>query len=95
MRRPSFDTARHFVHDKRRGTGEQASKQPTRRRARRRVIGLGNTLLRDDGVGIYAARLLAERLAAVADVDVVETETAGFTLLELMEDASRSSSSML
>jgi hydrogenase maturation protease len=54
---------------------------------RTRIIGLGNTLLSDDGVGIYAARELRKRLAAagLADtVDVVETETAGFGLMELL-----------
>lgn len=52
-----------------------------------RVIGLGNTILSDDGVGIYAARELRKRLAdaGLADrVDVVETETAGFGLMELL-----------
>lgn len=52
-----------------------------------RIIGLGNTILSDDGVGIYAARELRKRLVAagLADrVDVVETETAGFGLMELL-----------
>ena len=49
---------------------------------RTRVIGLGNTILTDDGVGVYAARELARRLPAGADVDVIETEVAGFDLLE-------------
>jgi len=54
---------------------------------RTRIIGLGNTLLTDDGVGIYAARELRKRLAdaGLADtVDIVETETAGFGLMELL-----------
>jgi hydrogenase maturation protease len=45
-----------------------------------RVIGLGNSILSDDGVGIYAARDVARR----CDVDVVETEVGGFALMELM-----------
>jgi hydrogenase maturation protease len=50
-----------------------------------RVIGLGNTLLTDDGVGIYAARELRQHLGERHDdVDVVESEVAGFALLELM-----------
>ncbi len=53
-------------------------------RPRARVIGLGNTILSDDGVGVYAARELALRLADDPDVDVVESEVAGFALLELM-----------
>jgi hydrogenase maturation protease len=50
-----------------------------------RIIGLGNSILTDDGVGIYAARELGRRLAeAGSDVDIVESEVAGFALLELM-----------
>ena len=52
---------------------------------RTRVIGLGNTILTDDGVGIYAAREVRRRLdGQFPDVDVVESEVAGFALLELM-----------
>ena len=52
---------------------------------RTRVIGLGNTLLTDDGVGVYAAREIRRRLdGQFPDVDVVESEVAGFALLELM-----------
>jgi hydrogenase maturation protease len=46
-----------------------------------RIIGLGNTILSDDGVGIYAARELRK---FNLDTDIVETETAGFALLELL-----------
>ena len=52
-----------------------------------RVIGLGNSILTDDGVGIYAAREVGRRLAAAdseQDVDIVESEVAGFALMELM-----------
>lgn len=52
-----------------------------------RVIGLGNSILTDDGVGIYAAREVARRLAesgSDTDVDIVESEVAGFALMELM-----------
>jgi hydrogenase maturation protease len=52
-----------------------------------RVIGLGNTILTDDGVGVYAARevrrLLDERGCAHT-ADVVESEVGGFDLMELM-----------
>ena len=52
-----------------------------------RIIGLGNSILTDDGVGIYAAREVGRRLAD-ADchtcVDIVESEVAGFALMELM-----------
>jgi hydrogenase maturation protease len=52
-----------------------------------RVIGLGNTILTDDGVGIYAARELRDRLNEAGlggSVDVVESEVAGFSLMELL-----------
>ncbi len=52
-----------------------------------RIIGLGNTLLTDDGVGVYVARQISRRLSenGLRDVaDVVETEVAGFALMELI-----------
>jgi len=52
-----------------------------------RIIGLGNSILSDDGVGIYAAREVRRRLAEAgrsADADIVESEVAGFALMELM-----------
>ena len=52
-----------------------------------RIIGLGNSILSDDGVGIYAARELGQRLADAglhAGVDIRESEVAGFALMELM-----------
>jgi hydrogenase maturation protease len=48
---------------------------------------LGNSILKDDGVGIYAAREIGRCLENTdpgADVDIVETEVGGFTLMELM-----------
>jgi hydrogenase maturation protease len=52
-----------------------------------RIIGLGNSILTDDGVGIHAAREVGRRLAEAtpgAPVDIVESEVAGFALMELM-----------
>ncbi len=52
-----------------------------------RIIGLGNTLLTDDGAGVYAAREIERCLAsreAAAGIDVMESEVAGFALLEAM-----------
>ena len=52
-----------------------------------RIIGLGNSILTDDGVGIYAAREVGRRLADAGcdtNVDIVESEVAGFALMELM-----------
>jgi hydrogenase maturation protease len=51
-----------------------------------RIIGLGNSILTDDGVGIHAVREVQRRLEACpcADVDIVETEVGGFSLMELL-----------
>ncbi len=47
------------------------------------VLGLGNELLSDDGVGIAAARSVRSALAGRRDVDVVESSLAGVALLDL------------
>ncbi len=46
------------------------------------ILGLGNELLRDDAVGILAARVLKERLKDKADV--VESSLSGMALLDLL-----------
>lgn len=48
------------------------------------VLGIGNTLLTDDGVGIYAARAAGELLRGT-DTDVREVEMGGFALLDELE----------
>ena len=48
------------------------------------VLGVGNLLMGDDGVGIHAVRELAKRTLP-AGVDVVDGGTAGLDLLRLME----------
>lgn len=62
---------------------------PPRSPSHTRIIGLGNTILSDDGVGVYAARELERRCAGRPGVDVVESEVAGFDLIELMEGHAR------
>ena len=49
------------------------------------ILGLGNTLLTDDGVGVYAARRARELLAPDEPMTVEEAEIAGFALLDLIE----------
>ena len=52
-----------------------------------RIIGLGNSILTDDGAGIYAAREVGRRLAEAglrSGVDILESEVAGFALMEMM-----------
>jgi hydrogenase maturation protease len=51
------------------------------------VLGLGNTILRDDGIGIYVVRELRERLGDAADVR--EAELAGLDLLEMLKGYDR------
>ncbi len=50
---------------------------------RRVVIGLGNTILADDAVGVHVARALA-REPLLTDVDVHESCRGGLDLLELL-----------
>ena len=46
------------------------------------VIGLGNSILSDDAIGLHVAEQV--RLRGPAGVEVVQSETAGYALLELM-----------
>ncbi|RLI35472.1 hydrogenase [Candidatus Bathyarchaeota archaeon] len=51
-----------------------------------RIIGCGNPLAGDDGLGIYAARKLAE-MKLPEGVEVVEAGTPGLGLLSFLENA--------
>ncbi|MDX1624666.1 MAG: HyaD/HybD family hydrogenase maturation endopeptidase [Gemmatimonadota bacterium] len=53
------------------------------------VVGLGNPLMADDGIGIAALERLRERWAAPAGVELVDGGTWGLFLLPRIEDASR------
>lgn len=46
------------------------------------VLGIGNTILSDEGVGVRAAEALLERYDPPANVEVVDGGTAGMELLE-------------
>ncbi|HHW78729.1 MAG TPA: hydrogenase maturation protease [Xanthomonadaceae bacterium] len=48
------------------------------------VLGLGNILLRDEGVGVHAVEALAERYVIPAEVEVVDGGTAGMDLLNAL-----------
>lgn len=48
------------------------------------IIGLGNTILSDDGVGIYASRKISEECADLANLDVAEASLGGIGLIDLM-----------
>jgi hydrogenase maturation protease len=54
---------------------------PTRTKAL--ILGIGNTIRGDDGIGIYIARSIKKELIS-ADIDVLETHEAGINLLELI-----------
>ena len=56
---------------------------PNTARERTVIVGLGNPILSDDGVGVYAARLLAGRLAG-APVVVAESSLGGMRFLDLL-----------
>lgn len=53
------------------------------------VIGLGNPVLADDGVGLVVARWVRERLANFRDVEVVELHAGGLALVEAMAGRDR------
>jgi hydrogenase maturation protease len=55
---------------------------------RKIVLGLGNTLNRDEGLGVHALLALANRLQLPKDVEVVDGGTLGLNLLPLVEEAS-------
>ncbi len=51
------------------------------------VLGLGNTLLGDEGAGVYAVRALQDRHADNPDVEFLDGGTLSFTLAGPIEDA--------
>jgi len=52
------------------------------------VLGLGNVIMGDEGVGIHVVRAL-EKLALPPHVECLDGGTGGFILLEPMQDAAR------
>ena len=53
------------------------------------VLGLGNILLRDEGVGVRVVERLLERYQFPREVQVIDGGTLGLNLLSYVEDASR------
>jgi hydrogenase maturation protease len=51
------------------------------------VLGIGNTLLGDEGAGVHALRALAARAAELPDVEYLDGGTLSFTLATAIEDA--------
>lgn len=52
------------------------------------VLGVGNLLLKDEGVGVHAVRVLADR-SLPPGVEVIDGGTAGFDLLHLLEGSDK------
>ncbi len=53
------------------------------------ILGLGNTLLSDDGAGVLAARRLQTVIGKADDVDVVESGWGGFRIIDLLSGYDR------
>lgn len=53
------------------------------------VIGVGNTILSDDGVGVHAARLLQSDSRMPANVTILDGGTIGLELVPYASDSSR------
>jgi hydrogenase maturation protease len=53
------------------------------------VLGIGNTLLGDEGVGVHAMHALETLLAGATDVDFVDGGTLSFSLSRAIEDAAQ------
>ncbi|HXQ63994.1 MAG TPA: HyaD/HybD family hydrogenase maturation endopeptidase [Steroidobacteraceae bacterium] len=55
--------------------------------ARMLVLGVGNSLLTDDGAGVHAAVQLNERAGHSPDLTILDAGTLGFSLLSALGDA--------
>ncbi|BBP01177.1 HyaD/HybD family hydrogenase maturation endopeptidase [Sulfuriferula nivalis] len=53
------------------------------------VLGIGNTLLCDEGVGVHAVRALAQDHSHLTDVEFMDGGTLSFSLAGDVEDASQ------
>lgn len=47
------------------------------------IIGLGNTVLSDDGAGVFVARMLSSRFES-DEISVIETDSVGMNLMEML-----------
>jgi hydrogenase maturation protease len=56
--------------------------------ARRVVLGLGNTLNTDEGLGVHSMMLLKKRLEGRTDVEFLDGGTLGLNLLPIVEECS-------
>ena len=52
-----------------------------------RVIGVGNILLKDDGIGVRVAEYIKEKRLLPPQIDVVDGGTGGIQLISIIKDA--------
>lgn len=53
------------------------------------VIGIGNTLFKDDGIGVYTALYLKHNYVFSAELDIIDGGTLGLNLLEYLQNYDR------
>lgn len=58
-------------------------------RGRSVVLGVGNVLNRDEGLGVHALRLLEERMPDPAGVELIDGGVLGLNLLPMVEECDR------
>jgi hydrogenase maturation protease len=51
------------------------------------ILGIGNSLLQDEGAGVHAIRQLAERLPEYSGIELIDGGTLSFSLAGAIEDA--------
>ena len=71
------------------GTAALWNFEPAAKRAPIAIIGLGNEIAGDDGVGIWAARELEQLLKDRPEVEVIPLPWAGFALLDALAGRDR------
>ena len=53
------------------------------------LIGLGNILMRDDGIGVHVVKEIGERFRFTPQIDILDGGTLGLALLPLIERCDR------
>ena len=51
------------------------------------VVGVGNILYRDEGVGVYAARYLQQAYGFAPDIEVADGAALGFSVMDFFEES--------
>lgn len=53
------------------------------------ILGIGNTLYTDEGIGVHILPFLEQELKGYSEIEIIEGATDGIRLLEPVEDAER------